>query len=154
MLRSCFRYAMAAMLVTILEVPAPAYTQPTRYPYPFPPAVVTKAVHNLSRIHVTSNLHAQFNTQNICWGSPIPTGWIVVNTSWNPAACGYNGGGIVDNIWTIEQYSSMPVGSVLGACSGVSIPDGWVLVGSAWNPSACGHPSTIVDNVMTIKRVS
>jgi hypothetical protein len=30
---------------------------------------------------------------------------------------------------------------------------GWTVVSTSWNPTACGRPTSMTDNIMTIKRV-
>ena len=89
--------------------------------------------------------------QNICAGL-IPAGWIAINDSWNPTACG-NPTSIVYNIVTIERYDNKPKGSQMQACAG-PVPAGWAVVGTRWNPSVCGHPTAITQNVMTIRKMN
>jgi hypothetical protein len=101
----------------------------------------------------TLPLDVIFASMNICAGSPIPAGWIKVDDSWNPTACG-NPTSIVYNVWTITQYSTMPVGSTLLVCANAPTPHGWVEINRSWNPDRCGHPSAIINNLKLIKRVS
>jgi hypothetical protein len=89
--------------------------------------------------------------QTVCAGQ-VPVGWIKTNDAWNPTTCG-KPTSIVYNVWTIERYSTKPIGAVMQACAG-AVPPGWAMIGNAWNPNMCGHPTSIVNNVMTIKRLN
>jgi hypothetical protein len=90
-------------------------------------------------------------TQNVCAG-PIPLGWIKINDAWNPTVCG-KPGTIIYNVWTIQQLSDEPVGTVMQVCKG-SVPSGWATVGASWNPTVCGHPAANQQNVMAIRRLN
>jgi len=87
----------------------------------------------------------------ICCSSPVPSGWIKTNDSWDPTSCG-NPSSIYYNICTIVEYSNLPVGSVLQVCSDAPTPANWVEVGNRWDPTSCGHPSSIYNNIKTIRR--
>jgi hypothetical protein len=90
-------------------------------------------------------------TQNVCAGS-VPPGWIKINDTWNPTVCG-KPASIVNNVWTLQQLTDQPVGTVIYACSGAP-PAGWAVVGQMWNPTVCGHPSVQQPNIMAIKRLN
>ena len=89
--------------------------------------------------------------QNVCAGQ-LPYGWIRVGDFWNPTTCG-NPTSISYNVWAIERYTDLAVGSTLLACTG-PVPAGWAMVGSNWNPTTCGHPTSITNNMMTIQRLN
>ena len=89
--------------------------------------------------------------QTVCAGQGVP-GWILVDDSWNPTACG-NPTSISYNVWTLERFDDKPVGAQMRACFG-PVPPGWRIEKAAWDPTACGYPTSISDNVMTIKRVN
>jgi len=95
---------------------------------------------------------AQSGQEQVCAGSAIPAGWIVIDDLWNPAKCG-NPSTIVYNVWVIDRLDGTPVGATKSACVAPS-PPGWVVVDNTWIPTRCGHPSTLLNNVMTIKRIS
>ena len=96
------------------------------------------------------SLGAILRTQNVCAGS-VPTGWIKINDAWNPTVCG-NPATMAYNVWTLQQLSDQPVGTVIHACK-APVPSGWSLVGTAWNPTVCGHPATNQSNVIVIQRL-
>jgi hypothetical protein len=96
-------------------------------------------------------LGAISRTQYVCAGS-VPPDWIKTNDGWNPTVCG-NPATINYNVWTIQQLSDEPLGTVIHACKG-SVPLGWVIVGTGWNPTVCGHPATNQPNVMAIRRLN
>ncbi|MGC0151088.1 hypothetical protein ACPRNU_01350 [Chromobacterium vaccinii] len=89
-------------------------------------------------------------TQLVCAGQ-LPYGWIAINSYWNPTSCG-NPTQITFNVWSIERYTDLAVGSTLLACTG-PVPAGWAVIRTNWNPTACGQPSQIVNNQMTIQRL-
>lgn len=90
-------------------------------------------------------------TETVC-ARQVPSGWIKVDDAWNPTSCG-NPTHTTYNVWIIEQYSDLAVGSVMSACTGPA-PPGWVVVDNHWNPTACGHPTSNQANMMTIKRLN
>ena len=96
------------------------------------------------------SLGAILRTQNVCAGS-VPSGWIKINDAWNPTVCG-NPATMTYNVWTLQQLSDQPAGTVIHACK-AAVPSGWSLVGTAWNPTVCGHPATNQTNVMVIQRL-
>ena len=96
------------------------------------------------------SLGAILRTQNVCAGS-VPSGWIKINDVWNPTVCG-NPATMTYNVWTLQQLSDQPAGTVIHACK-AAVPSGWSLVGTAWNPTVCGHPATNQSNVMVIQRL-
>lgn len=95
-------------------------------------------------------LGANLRIQHVCAGS-VAAGWIKINDAWNPTVCG-KPASITYNVWTLQQLSDQPVGSVIQACKG-PIPSGWALAGTAWNPTVCGHPPANESNVMAIRRL-
>ena len=97
------------------------------------------------------SLSTVLTAQNVCAGA-MPPGWIKINDAWNPTVCG-NPATITYNVWTIQQLSDQPLGSVIHACKG-GVPSGWAIVGTAWNPTVCGHPTANQPNVMAIKRLN
>ena len=96
-------------------------------------------------------LGANLTAQNVCAGT-LPPGWIKINDAWNPTVCG-NPATIIYNVWTIQQLSDQPPGTVIHACKG-TVPSGWASIGTTWNPTVCGHPSANQSNVMAIKRLN
>jgi hypothetical protein len=96
-------------------------------------------------------LNKIYETQDVCAGS-VPPGWIHVNDHWNPTVCG-NPTDISPNVWTIERYDNLPIGSTLTACAG-TVPVGWALVGTGWNPTSCGEPVNIENNIEVVKRLN
>lgn len=91
--------------------------------------------------------------KNICRGDPVPTGWVIANKTWNRNTCG-SPHTPQANVWTIEEYDNLPVGTPLTVCSSSRIPNGWITTGFQWNPSVCGAQfSTQKDayNTVTIR---
>jgi hypothetical protein len=80
----------------------------------------------------------------------LPPGWAKINDYWSPTSCG-NPPRIDYNVWMIQRYDNMPVGSYMDVCSD-SIPSGWMVINTRWNPTTCGHPPHIYHNVSTIMR--
>src|SRR5947199_10516674 len=72
-----------------------------------------------------------------CQDVPVPTGWVVVNKTWNRNTCGHpttpQG-----NVWTIEKFDNLPVGTPLTICGSSAIPSGWIPTSFDWNPQVCG----------------
>jgi hypothetical protein len=65
----------------------------------------------------------------------VPTGWIIVNYK---AGCINPPGYItVYNEVVIEQFSVMPIGSVLSICFGQAAPKGWSISGPNNDPTVC-----------------
>jgi hypothetical protein len=120
--------------------PPEAKPQPPEHPAPPP----SPALAPLS-------LGTVLTAQNVCAGA-MPPGWIKINDAWNPTVCG-NPATITYNVWTIQQLSDQPLGSIIYACKG-AVPSGWAIVGTAWNPTVCGHPTANQSNVMAIKRLN
>jgi hypothetical protein len=116
------------------------------------PMEIKKEAERQQKEGVPIELNVPLTTMQICAGSPIPNGWIKTDDSWSPTSCG-NPTDIIYNVWTITQYSNLPVGSTLNVCAGAPIPTGWVKVNTSWNPTSCGHPAHNIDNVQTIRRV-
>jgi hypothetical protein len=120
---------------------------------PSPPQIESEAKRQ-QRVLQVQALHSAMQIQRICANSPIPAGWVRINDEWSPTTCGMPTT-ITDNVWIIERYDQLPVGSILNVCTaGLSVPSGWVIVGSFWGPASCGQPSNITDNMTQIKRVS
>jgi hypothetical protein len=88
-------------------------------------------------------------TQNVCSGS-LPSGWIKTNDVWNSTVCGHPDS-LAYNVWTLQQISDQPIGTIVHACAGTT-PAGWMVVKLIWNPTVCGHPSDPQSNVMVIQR--
>jgi hypothetical protein len=111
---------------------------------PSPEAGATQTLASLS-------LDLVFRAQHVCAGS-VPAGWIKIDDTWNPTVCG-NPATLTYNVWTIQQLSDQPVGTVIYACS-ATVPTRWAIVGTVWNPTLCGHPAANQANVMAIKRMN
>jgi hypothetical protein len=95
------------------------------------------------------------NQKNICRGDPVPAGWVIANKLWNRNTCGTPHTPQV-NVWTIEEYDNLPVGTPLNVCAASHYPSGWVTTGFQWNPSVCGaqfDTQTGVYNTVTITYV-
>jgi hypothetical protein len=77
------------------------------------------------------------NQKTICQNTAVPAGWVVVNKTWSRATCG-NPATPQGNVWTIDEYDNLPVGTPLTICSSSSIPSGWLPTSFDWNPQVCG----------------
>jgi len=90
--------------------------------------------------------------KNICRGDPVPAGWVIANKTWNRNTCGSPHTAQV-NVWTIEKYDNLPVGTSLVVCaSSRAYPDGWLPTSFKWNPAVCGAQfSTQTDTYNTVK---
>ncbi len=96
---------------------------------------------------------AQNSPNEICAGSSVPQGWIVVNDDWNPMTCGRPSIRI-SNVWLIERYNNKPVGWTMSVCSTAPTPYGWVETQRDWSSLACGRPSSsYIKNVKQIRRI-
>jgi CVNH domain len=89
-------------------------------------------------------------TQNICATSRIPDGWITIDISSDPTRCPP---ATMNNIRTIKQYTSVPVGGTINVCSEAPTPTNWSTVATSTDPTKCGHTGTQVGNIKTIKRL-
>ena len=89
-------------------------------------------------------------TQNICATSPIPEGWITIAIFSDPTRCGPAS---MNNVHTIEQYTSVVVGGTINVCSSAPTPTGWATVGVFTDPTRCGHTGTQNGNIKSIKRL-
>jgi len=83
--------------------------------------------------------HAQA-IQTVCMGSVIPAGWVIIHVSTDFSKCG----GVNNNVYTIEQISTLGPGQVVSACTGNVLPVGWVTQNIGTNFADCGGS---VDNI-------
>ena len=92
-------------------------------------------------------------TTDICAGSKVADGWIVVNDNWDPDRCGFPP--VVQlNVWIIAHYSDLPKGTVMDVCASAPIPSGWGDKGTFWDPNSCGYPQIVNLNKRRIERLS
>jgi hypothetical protein len=75
--------------------------------------------------------------KNICASAPVPTGWVTVNKTWNPSACGYFAAP-QGNVLALDEFNNLPVGTPLTVCESSPIPAGWIPTSYQWNPAVCG----------------
>ena len=75
--------------------------------------------------------------KNICRGDPVPAGWVIANKIWSRSTCG-SPATPQGNVWVIEEYNNLPVGTPLTVCASSHVPTGWVPTSFHWNPSVCG----------------
>ncbi|HEY2345693.1 MAG TPA: hypothetical protein VGH80_07405 [Xanthomonadaceae bacterium] len=75
--------------------------------------------------------------KTMCQNTPVPTGWVVVNKTWNRNTCG-NPVAPQGNVWTIDEFDNLPVGTPLTICGSSAIPSGWIPTSFDWNPAVCG----------------
>lgn len=94
----------------------------------------------------------QETTKEICYNSPIPSGWIKVNDIWDPTRCG-NFTSISYNVYIISRYDIRPVNSQMEVCWDAPTPAGWANTGVRWDPTRCGSPKTESSNIKTITRI-
>ena len=88
----------------------------------------------------------------ICKGTPIPSGYLIVNDSWDPTTCGKPSTNTTYNVQTIMKVSDYPLGAALRVCAGQTIPGNWKIVSTLWDGTSCGYPSMEVDNVAIVAR--
>lgn len=101
----------------------------------------------------TSAFAITVTEKNICRGDPVPAGWVIANKTWSRSTCGSPRTPQV-NVWSIEEYDNLPVGTPLTICASSRVPNGWVPTTWQWNPSVCGAQfSTQTDayNTVTIR---
>jgi len=94
--------------------------------------------------------------KNICKDTPVPAGWVVANKTWSRITCG-NPVTPQANVWLIDEYDNLPVGTPLTVCASSPVPNGWVPTGFQWNPSVCGaqfSTQTSSYNTITMRYVS
>ncbi|PWT98978.1 MAG: hypothetical protein C5B51_28120 [Terriglobia bacterium] len=100
--------------------------------------------------------------QTICADTPIPDGWIKVNTANDASVCGFPSDPRLQNVWIIEKYEERPIGTRMTVCadrprfpSGQDVPTGWIVKGRHNDPAGCGKPVDTpgVLNMMTIERI-
>ena len=92
-------------------------------------------------------------TTDICAGSKVPDGWIVMTDKWDPEMCGFPP--VVQlNVWIIAKYSGLPEGTVMDVCASAPIPSGWGDKGTFWDPYSCGYPQIVNLNKRRIERLS
>jgi hypothetical protein len=134
---------------TIVAAPTarPTTVAPSKLESPSPPtpAVVRSESGRPTSLPLNTIVH----TQNVCAGSS-PDGWIKTNDAWSTTVCGQPAS-ITFNVWTLQQISDQPIGTIVHACMGTT-PPGWMVLERIWNPTVCGHPSGPQTNVMVIQR--
>jgi hypothetical protein len=85
------------------------------------------------------------NKQRVCVGIPVPQGFIIYQTEYDPAKCASTEFG-QNNVNDIEEYDNQPVGTQLLVCQGTP-PNGWTVISTTNNASSgCGP-------LMTIQRI-
>ena len=82
----------------------------------------------------------------------VPSGWIIVNLSWNPTVCG-SPNAMTLNEWTLERFETKFIGTTIDACVG-TVPSGWVVVDTYRDSRRCGNPGQPQNNMMRIQRVN
>lgn len=90
----------------------------------------------------TSSPPSNANTRIICYGSPIPVGYVITNRATPGVICPLTIGDTrLYNSWVVTNYLDLPKGSVLPICLGQDLPPGWSLVSTqdqmplgAWCP--------------------
>ncbi len=94
--------------------------------------------------------------KTICKNDPVPSGWVIVNKTWNRGSCG-NPATPQGNVWWIDEFDNLPVGTPLTICAfSSSVPSGWVPTSLQWNPSVCGaqySTQSLPFNTYTIRYV-
>lgn len=100
------------------------------------------------------------NTQDICTGDSIPSGWITSNRSYDAMRCNtpYPPLAGQGNLSTITQFNDIPVGGSLAVCLG-SVPAGWTRSLTSFNAVSCKSPypqswPSLDHNMMTILHTS
>ena len=86
--------------------------------------------------------------QNMCAGTPIPAGWIVIDIVHVPFICGNPINPLSMNVWVIERFDNKlrdarmvvcnPIRS--GQAPGFGLPSGWVIETDLNDPIRCGNP--------------
>lgn len=80
----------------------------------------------------------QVSQKTICANTQVPTGWVIANATWNKARCG-DPAVPQPNVWTLQEYANLPVGTSLTICSSLSpVPAGWLPTGFHSNSAVCG----------------
>lgn len=92
--------------------------------------------------------------QQICRDSPVPMGWIVIDSRWEPARCG-DGSPSNPNTFVIDRFEDRPPGESMPVCIGEAVPEGWVVVDRRWVAANGCLPgaSPSRPNVMEIRRL-
>ncbi|HVE78956.1 MAG TPA: hypothetical protein VNA89_08850 [Gemmatimonadaceae bacterium] len=93
--------------------------------------------------------------QLVCRGAIVPEGWILVDDTRDTSMCGGDNPSTVNryNIWAIQRYNLLPVGTILNVCAVAQTPPGWVLIDIYRDRDACGHPDDpFAPNVKRIRR--
>ncbi len=94
------------------------------------------------------------DTDEICRGSSVPSGWLMMNSRFDRERC-FQWAEQGDNVVTIWRYDDKPVGTEQQVCERAPTPAGWVATSHRWDPSHCRIGQGIeVANLKTIKRVS
>jgi hypothetical protein len=94
---------------------------------------------------------------NVCSGSTIPYGYILVNFYEDFVRCGSSPTVFAPpNMWVLAKYIDMPIGSILNVCSTAPTPVGWVVTSIQSSLSSCYDPLSTnrSNNVKTIRRAS
>jgi hypothetical protein len=94
---------------------------------------------------------------NVCSGSTIPYGYILVNFYQDFVRCGSSTTVFAaSTMWVLAKYIDLPIGSLLNVCSSAPTPDGWVVSSIQSSLSSCYDSLSInrSNNVKTIRRVS
>jgi hypothetical protein len=74
----------------------------------------------------------------VCQNAAVPSGWVIVNKTWSKTICG-NPATPQGNVWWLERYNNLPVGTPLNMCAfASSTPSGWIPTSLKWNPAICG----------------
>ncbi len=81
-------------------------------------------------------LAATVNQQTICQNGNVPSGWVVTDKTWSRTTCG-NPHTPQGNVWLLDEFDNLPVGTPLTVCESSAIPAGWIPTGYQWNPSVC-----------------
>jgi len=92
-------------------------------------------------------------SMDICYDSPIPSGWIKVNDYYNPTSCG-NPRQISYNVYQIRKYDELPKNSILEVCYDATMPAGWVINSKKWDPTRCGHFNQNSNNIFIIIKIN
>lgn len=85
----------------------------------------------------SSGASALGSMDHICDGQPVPSGYVVIDRTWDPTSCG-NPIMITPNVDVIWRYSDSPVGAQANACLPLTAPPGWV-IDSTQNGYVCGY---------------
>ena len=107
-----------------------------------------------------SSANAQQFPTHICANTPIPAGWILVNSLNNPFLCNPPISPFVDNVWVIERYDDKARDARMNVCSPIKsgpappggLPNGWAVETLLHDPLRCGRPSSSgIQNIAIIK---